>query len=360
MERVFNFYPGPATLPVEVLEKARDEMLNYKGSGMSIMELSHRSRLFSELMEETEKLFIDIMEIPEGYSVLFLQGGASTQFLMVPMNLMSGNKKADYIVTGSWSEKAVKEAKLFGEVRIVASSKDKNYSYVPFVGSEKFDSNADYVHITTNNTIYGTRFFYTPDTSNIPLVADMSSNIMSEKIEVEKFGLIYAGAQKNLGPAGVTVVIIRNDLIEKAKNEIPTMLKYKTHAEKHSLFNTPPCFNIYICNLVLKWVKNIGGLAEIERRNKEKAKILYDFLDQSEFFIPTAEKESRSLMNVTFLLRDEKLNEVFIEEAEKEGLIGLKGHRSVGGMRASLYNAMSVEGVKKLVSFMKDFEARYG
>lgn len=353
MDRVYNFAAGPSALPLEVLKKAQSELLNYKGTGMSVMEMSHRSKAFAEIIEGAESLLREIMEIPANYSVLFLQGGGSTQFAMIPLNLFSEKKKADYIVTGVWAKKAAAEAARYGTVNIVASSQDKNFSYIPEVTS--FSSDADYVYITRNNTIYGTRYTYVPKTGNIPLVADMSSNILSEKFKVSDYGLIFAGAQKNLAPAGVTIVIIRNDLIKEPMDITPTMLKYKTHAEAKSLFNTPPCFSIYMLKLVLEYVKDLGGIEYLQKKNEEKSFLLYDFLDTSNFYKGTAREKDRSLMNVPFVLKKEELNEKFLAEAKAEGLAELKGHRSVGGMRASIYNAMPYEGVKKLVGFMDKF-----
>jgi len=356
MERVYNFSAGPSVLPEPVLKKAQEELLCYGTSGMSVMEMSHRSKDFEAIIQSCEQLLRELMGIPDNYKVLFLQGGAWTQFSMVPMNLFQNSKKADYVLTGSWAEKAAKEAKKYGTVRIVASSKDKNYSYIPELDKSQFDPDADYFYITTNNTIYGTRYTTLPDTGSVPLVADMSSNILSEVIDVSKFGLIFAGAQKNLGPAGVTVVIIREDLIGHAMDFTPTMLDYQTHAKENSLFNTPPTFAIYICKLVLEHLKELGGIPAIEKQNIEKASILYNYLDESALFKGTAAKKDRSLMNVTFVCPTEELNAKFVKEATAHGLVNLKGHRSVGGMRASIYNAMPVEGVKKLVEFMKQFE----
>ncbi|MEW5815915.1 MAG: 3-phosphoserine/phosphohydroxythreonine transaminase [Spirochaetota bacterium] len=354
MERVYNFSAGPGQLPEPVLKQAAAEMLNYQGSGMSVMEMSHRSRLFEGVIQGTEALIRELMEIPVNYSVLFLQGGASTQFAMVPLNLFGKNGKADYIDTGHWSSKAIKEAKIFGRVNVAASSKDKNYSYIPDLPPLRKDT--DYVHITTNNTIYGTRYTKLPETGLVPLVADMSSNILSEPYDVTKFGLIYAGAQKNLGPAGVTLVIIRKDLLGKHRAPTPTMLRYSVHAEENSLYNTPPCYGVYIVKLVLEWLKAMGGVAAIYKINQEKAALLYNFLDNSRFFKGTVREKDRSLMNIPFVLPTEELNTKFIKEVEKKGFVNLKGHRSVGGMRASIYNAMPLEGVKKLVEFMKAFE----
>ncbi|AGC67531.1 phosphoserine aminotransferase SerC [Thermoclostridium stercorarium subsp. stercorarium DSM 8532] len=357
MDRVYNFSAGPATLPEEVLQRAREEMLDWHGSGMSVMEMSHRSKWFEEIIKQAEADLRELMNIPSNYKVLFLQGGAWTQFAMVPLNLMKKGK-ADYVNSGYWSKKAIGEARKFGKVNVVASSEDANFSYIPELYPETFSKDADYFYITTNNTIYGTRYTKLPDTGNVPLVADMSSNILSEVYDVTKFGLIFAGAQKNMGPAGVVVVIVREDLIAEVNPEVPTMLQYKVHAENNSLFNTPPCYSIYVCGLVFQWLKKLGGVPEMQKINEEKAKILYDFIDNSNMFKGTAKKEDRSLMNVTFITGNKDLDAKFVKEAEEHGLVNLKGHRSVGGMRASIYNAMPVEGVKKLVEFMKEFEAR--
>jgi len=357
MDRVYNFSAGPSALPVEVLERARDEMLNWHGSGMSVMEMSHRSKWFEEIIKKAEADLRELMNIPSNYKVLFLQGGAWTQFAMVPLNLMKKGK-ADFVNTGYWSKKAIGEARKYGKVNIVASSEDENFSYIPELNPDTFSKDADYFYITTNNTIYGTRYTKLPETGNVPLVADMSSNILSEVYDVTKFGLIFAGAQKNMGPAGVVVVIIREDLISDVQPEVPTMLQYKVHVENGSMFNTPPCYSIYICGLVFEWLKKLGGVPAMQKINEEKAKILYDFIDNSKLFKGTVRKEDRSLMNVTFVTGDKDLDAKFIKEAEANGLVNLKGHRSVGGMRASIYNAMPIEGVKKLVEFMKDFEAK--
>ena len=356
MARVYNFSAGPSMLPEEVLKTAADEMLEYGTTGQSVMERSHRSKEYGEIIKTAEQDLRDIMNIPDNYEVLFLQGGASTQFAMVPFNLMNKNHKADYIITGQWANKAYKEAARYGEARIVASSKDKTFSYIPKVKAEDFDKQADYVHICFNNTIYGTKYNYIPDTGDVPLVADISSCILSEPIDVSKFGVLYAGAQKNVAPAGVTIVIIRKDLIGNAMDITPTMLNYATHAENGSMFNTPPCYNIYIAGLVFKWIKKLGGLEEMKKRNEEKAKVLYDFLDSSKLFRGTVVKEDRSLMNVPFVTGNEELDAKFIAEAKNNGFVNIKGHRTVGGMRASIYNAMPLEGVKKLVEFMKKFE----
>lgn len=354
MSRIYNFSAGPSMLPEAVLRKAASELPNYQGTGMSVMEMSHRSDVYISIIENAEKVLRKLMKIPDNYSVLFLQGGASQQFAMIPMNLMSKNKKADYINTGTWSKKAMAEAKLVGSVNVIASSEDRNFSYIP--ENYSISPDADYVHITTNNTIEGTVFADLPNTGDIPLVADMSSNIMSEEIDVTKFGLIYAGAQKNLGPSGVTVVIIRNDLVGKHLDNTPIILQYETHAKTQSMYNTPPTYAIYIAGLVFEWVEQLGGVKAIEGINREKANLLYDFLDDSVLFSSPVDKKYRSLMNIPFATPSDELNDKFLAGAEKEGLSTLAGHRSVGGMRASIYNAMPVEGVKKLVDFMKSFE----
>ncbi|MFP4384454.1 MAG: 3-phosphoserine/phosphohydroxythreonine transaminase [Spirochaetia bacterium] len=358
MGRVYNFSAGPSILPESVLEQASREMLDYRGSGMSVMEMSHRSKVFAGIMEEALAVTRELFNIPEDYTVLFLQGGATLQFSMVPLNLLSREGKAGFIDTGSWSQKAFKEASRFGNAAIIASSKDENYTFIPKI--QRIEDDFDYIHITSNNTIYGTRFMDFPDTKDVPLVADMSSNIGSEPFDVSKFGLIYAGAQKNLGPAGVTLVIIRNDLIGKEQEKTPIYLQYKIHAEKDSLYNTPPAYSTYVMSLVLQYLKKEGGLEEIGRRNREKADILYNFIDNSSFYRGTVRKEDRSLMNIPFVLEKDELTPVFLEEAEKNGLVNLKGHRSVGGVRASIYNAMPTAGVKKLVDFMKNFEQEKG
>ena len=355
MNRVYNFSAGPSMLPLPVLEKAQKELVCYGDTGMSVMEMSHRSKAFDDIIKQAEADIRELMNIPDNYKVLFLQGGGNTQFAMVPLNLYKKGK-ADYVQTGQWAKKAAQEAKKWGEVHIVASSEDKVYSYIPKLDKSTFDPEADYFHITYNNTIYGTRYTKIPDTGNVPLVADLSSNIMSEVIDVTKFGLIYAGAQKNIGPAGVTVVIIREDLLGNAKADCPTMLDYKIHADKDSLYNTPPCYAIYVAGLVFQWLKEMGGVAQMQKINEEKAGILYDFLDNSSLFKGTVVPEDRSLMNVPFVTGDDDLNAKFIKEATAAGLVNLKGHRTVGGMRASIYNAMPVEGVKALVEFMKKFE----
>ena len=358
MNRVYNFSAGPSVLPLPVLEKAQKELVCYGDAGMSVMEMSHRSSAYQAIIDECEALLRELLNISDEYKVLFLQGGASSQFAMVPLNLFNKSKKADYIQTGLWSKKAAKEAGRYGDVKIIASSEDKVFNYIPEITKDMFTPDADYVHITHNNTIYGTKFANIPDTGDVPLVADMSSSILSEEIDVSKFGIIYAGAQKNMGPAGLTVVIIRNDLIGKAMEICPTMFNYETHSENGSMFNTPPTYAIYICKLVCEWIKENGGIAAMEKINKEKAALLYDYLDSSAMFSATVEnKADRSLMNVPFVTGNDELNAKFIKEATAAGFVNLKGHRSVGGMRASIYNAMPVEGVKALVEFMKKFEA---
>lgn len=356
MARAFNFSAGPAALPLEVLEKAQREMVDYQGCGMSVMEMSHRSKEFQAIIDNAEANLRKLMNIPDNYNVLFLQGGASLQFAMVPLNLFSTNKKADYVNTGAWSKKAIAEAKRYGNIKVVASSEDKTFSYIPELKKEMFDPSADYVHITTNNTIYGTKYPQLPDTGSVPLVADMSSNILSEEYDVSNFGLIYAGAQKNIGPAGVTIVIVRKDLTGKALDFTPTMLNYQTYAQEGSMFNTPPCYSIYIAGLVFEWLLEMGGIPVMQKRNIEKAGILYDFLDNSKLFEATVAKKDRSIMNIPFVTGSEELDTKFIAEASKLGFKTLKGHRSVGGMRASIYNAMPKDGVVKLVEFMEKFE----
>ena len=355
MNRVYNFSAGPSMLPLSVLERAASEMTDYKGSGMSVMEMSHRSAVYEEIINNTEANLRTLMGIPDNYKVLFLQGGATTQFSAVPLNLMNGSRKADYIVSGQFSKKAADEAARFGEVNVIASSKDRNFAYVPYVDS--FSADADYVHICHNNTIYGTTYNYVPATGSIPLVADMSSDIISCPVNVSDYGVIYAGAQKNMGPAGLTVVIVREDLIGNARPETPVMLNYKTQAENGSMYNTPPTYAIYIAGLVYEWVLSLGGLEAMEKINRRKAAVLYDYLDSSSMFTPTADKEFRSVMNVCFVTGDAELDKKFCSEAAKAGFVNLKGHRSVGGMRASIYNAMPEEGVEKLVEFMKKFES---
>lgn len=357
MSRVYNFSAGPSMLPEPVLKKAADEMLDYQGCGQSVMEMSHRSKQFDGIIKDCEALLREVMNIPDNYKVLFLQGGCSSQFAMVPMNLMNKNHKADYVITGQWAKKAAKEAARYGEVNIVASSEDKTFTYIPKLDKSTFSKDADYFYICMNNTIYGTVYHELPDTGDIPLVADISSCIMSEPIDVSKFGCLIAGAQKNLAPAGLTIVITREDLIGNAMDITPTMFNYKTHADANSLFNTPPCWTIYVAKLVLEWIKNeVGGLDKMKELNEKKAKILYDFLDNSKLFKGTVVKEDRSLMNVPFVTGDKDMDAKFVEEATKAGFVNIKGHRTVGGMRASIYNAMPYEGVEKLVEFMKKFE----
>ncbi len=357
MSRVYNFSAGPAVLPEEVLKEAADEMLDYKGSGMSVMEMSHRSKVYDDIIKEAEKDIRDLMNIPDNYKVLFLQGGASQQFAMIPMNLMK-NKKAAYIITGQWAKKAYKEAQIYGDAVAVASSEDKTFSYIPDCSDLDIPEDADYVYICENNTIYGTKYKKLPNTKGHTLVADVSSCFLSEPVDVTKYGVIYGGVQKNIGPAGVVIAIIREDLItEDVLPGTPTMLKYKTHADADSLYNTPPAYGIYICGKVFKWLKKMGGLSAMKERNEEKAKILYDFLDDSKMFHGTVVKEDRSLMNVPFVTGDKDLDAKFVKEAAEAGFVNLKGHRTVGGMRASIYNAMPKEGVEKLVEFMKKFEA---
>jgi phosphoserine aminotransferase len=360
MKRIYNFSAGPAILPESVLNQAASEMLNYNDSGMSVMEMSHRSKIYQQIIDEAEADLRKLLNVPENYKVLFLQGGASTQFAMVPMNLLN-NGVADYIVTGQWAQKAYEEAQIYGRINKIASSEDKIFSYIPDLKDIKITPEADYVHICENNTIYGTRFYEWPDTKGKPLVSDMSSCILSEPIDVSKYGLIYAGAQKNIGPAGTVIVIIREDLINNVWYPgTPTMLKYNTHVEHGSMYNTPPTYGIYLCGLVFKWLLNMGGLEVMKARNVEKANILYDYLDQSKLFFGTVEKKSRSLMNVCFKTGNDALDDLFIKEAKALGFENLKGHRSVGGMRASIYNAMPKEGIIELVAFMRAFEVKHG
>ncbi len=358
MARVYNFSAGPAVLPEEVLQEAANEMLDYQGTGMSVMEMSHRSKPYQKIIDDAEQDLRDLMNIPENYKVLFLQGGASQQFAMVPMNLMK-NKVADYIITGQWAKKAYEEAQKYGKANAIASSADKTFSYIPDCSDLPISPDADYVYICENNTIYGTKFKTLPDTKGKLLVSDVSSCFLSEPVDVSKYGILYGGVQKNIGPAGVVIVIIREDLItDDVLPGTPTMLKYKIHADNGSLYNTPPAYGIYICGKVFKWLKKMGGLEAMKALNEEKAAILYDFLDNSKLFRATVRKEDRSLMNVPFVTGDEALDAEFVKAAEKAGFVNLKGHRSVGGMRASIYNAMPIEGVKKLVAFMAEFEAQ--
>lgn len=356
MSRVYNFSAGPSVLPEAVLKRAQEEMLEYKNSGMSVMEMSHRSKDYSQIIEDAEKTLREVMNIPDNYKVLFLQGGASSQFAMIPLNLMNKNKKADYVITGMWAKKAHKEAARYGDCKIIASSDDKTFSYIPELDKNEFRKDADYFYICSNNTIYGTRFVEFPDTGDVPLIADMSSEILSRPVDVSKFGIIFAGAQKNMGPAGLTVVIIREDLIGNAMDITPTMFNYQTHSENGSMFNTPPTYAIYICKLVLDWVKEQGGLAKMEEINTKKAELIYNFLDSSSMFKATVNGKDRSLMNIPFVTGNDELDKKFVAEATAAGFVNLKGHRSVGGMRASIYNAMPIEGVEKLVKFMSDFE----
>ena len=357
MNRVYNFSAGPSMLPEPVLRRAAAEMLDYEGSGQSVMEMSHRSKVFEGIMNRTEQLLREVMDIPPEYRVLFLQGGASLQFAMVPLNLMTGSKKADFVLTGQWATKAQKEAARFGEALVVGSSKDETFSYIPELDPKAFHADADYFHICLNNTIYGTRFTKLPETGGVPLVADVSSCILSEPLDVRRFGLLFAGAQKNMGPAGLTVVIVRDDLVGRAAENTPTMLNYQTHVDNGSMFNTPPCYSIYMCMLVLEWIRDeIGGLGEMKKRNEEKAALLYDFLDQSRMFRGTVRKQDRSLMNVPFVTGSAELDAKCVKEAAAAGLVNLKGHRSVGGLRASIYNAMPREGVQRLVEFLAAFE----
>ena len=355
MERVYNFSAGPSMLPETVLKKASEEMLCYENSGMSVMEMSHRSPVYEKIITDAESLLRQVMNVPDNYKVLFLQGGASTQFASVPLNLLRKSKKADYILSGQFSTKAYKEAQKYGDIAVAGSSKDANFSFVPKTDKNSFRADADYVHICFNNTIYGTKFPYIPDTGDIPLVADMSSCILSEPIDVSRFGVIYAGAQKNMSAAGLTVVIIREDLLGFAREDTPTMLDYKVMADNGSMYNTPPTYCIYIAKLVYEWILSLGGLEKMKALNEKKAKLLYDYLDSQDYYTAPVEKESRSMMNVTFVTGDADLDKKFASQASDAGLKNLKGHRSVGGMRASIYNAMPYEGVEKLVAFMKEF-----
>ena len=356
MERIFNFSAGPSMLPLEIIEQAAAELTNYHGCGMSVMEMSHRSQVFQDIIDTAEADLRDLMNIPEGYKVLFLQGGGTLQFSMVPLNLLRNTKKADYIVTGQWAKKACQEAQKFGDIRVAASSEESVYTYIPKLARADFRDDADYVYITTNNTIYGSRFNYTPDTGNIPLVADQSSNFLSQVYDVNDFGLIFAGAQKNVGPAGVTIVIVRDDLIGHAPENTPIYLDYKIHADKGSMYNTPPCFAIYMAGLNFQWIKKQGGVPALQKHNEEKAARLYDHIDNSTMFSCPVAVEDRSLMNVVFVTGDKDLDKKFVAEAKEHGLVNLGGHRTVGGMRASIYNAMPDEGIDKLIDFMKKFE----
>ena len=356
MARIYNFSAGPAVLPEEVLKEAAAEMLDYNGTGMSVMEMSHRSKAYDTIIKEAEQDLRDLLNIPDNYKVLFVQGGASLVFASVPMNLMK-NKKAGYIITGQWAKKAYQEAKIYGEAVELASSADETFSYIPDCSDLPITDDMDYVYICENNTIYGTKFNTLPDTKGKPLVADLSSCLLSEPVDVSKYGMIYAGVQKNIGPSGVQIIIIREDLItDECLPGTPTMMKYKIHADNESLYNTPPTYGIYICGKVFKWLKKMGGLQAMKEYNEKKAKVLYDFLDESKLFKGTVRKEDRSLMNVPFVTGNEELDAKFVKEAKAAGFENLKGHRSVGGMRASIYNAMPMEGVEKLVAFMKKFE----
>jgi len=359
-KRTANFYAGPSTLPLDVLKQVQKEFLDFKATGMSVIETSHRSKEFETVVNEAEQDLKDLLKIPANYSVVFMSGGASINFPLVPMNLLQEGKVAAYVNTGEWAKKALKEAKILGETAVVASSEDRNFCYIPDLAGMKIPANAAYLHITSNNTIEGTQYKKFPETGTVPLVADMSSDFLSYPFDMTKFGLVFAGAQKNVGPSGISVVIIRNDLLALAeKKNIPAFFKYQTHAKEHSLYNTPNSFGIYLIGLVFKSLKKRGGLGQVEKYNVEKAKILYDAIDSSPLFKGTADKKDRSLMNVTFVMAKKELEAEFLKEADKKELIGLKGHRSVGGFRASIYNAMTIENVVKLVKFMKDFEIRH-
>lgn len=354
--RVYNFSAGPSMLPLPVLEKVKEDLLNYQGSGQSVMEMSHRSASFKKIIEEVEDDLREIMEIPDNYKVLFLQGGGTLQFSMIPLNLLRNSMKADYAITGTWAKKAYKEACKFGDINVIASSEEDTFTWVPKFGKDQIRPDADYVYITTNNTIYGTAYNYVPKTGDIPLVADMSSNILSEPVDVSKFGIIWAGAQKNIAPAGVTIVIVREDLIGFAGKEVPTYLDYKIHSENGSMYNTPPCFAIYVAGEVFKHIKATGGLVAMQKRNREKADKLYDYIDSSSLYSCPVAKEDRSMMNVVFVTGNADLDKKFVAEAKDAGLVNLAGHRSIGGMRASIYNAMPMKGVEALIEFMKKFE----
>ena len=354
--RVYNFSAGPSMLPEPVLKKAAADMLDYEGSGMSVLEMSHRAKCYDAIIKEAEALLRELMNIPQNYKVLFVQGGASTQFGAIPLNLHK-NGKGDYIVTGNFASLAAKEGARLTNARVIASSEEAVYTYIPKVTKDMIDPEADFVHITFNNTIFGTKYNYVPETGDVPLVADVSSCILSEPVDVSKFGVIYAGAQKNIGPAGVTVVIVREDLLDQAKADCPKMLMWKTQADADSLYNTPPCYSIYISMLVFRWIKEMGGVEAVQQKNIQKASLLYDAIDSSDFYKNSVAKEDRSLMNVPFVTPSAELDAKFVKEAAAEGLVSLKGHRLVGGMRASIYNAMPIEGVEKLVAFMKKFEA---
>jgi len=360
MSRIFNFAAGPAVLPEPVLEQASREMLDWHGCGTSVMEMSHRGKEFIGIAAAAEADLRELLGVPANYKVLFLQGGATLQFAAIPMNLLRGKSSADYVNTGEWSKKAIKEAKRYCSVNIAASSEDKKFTYAPAQAAWKLDRNAAYVHVCTNETIGGVEFHWIPDTGDVPLVADMSSHILSRPVEVAKYGLIYAGAQKNIGPAGLTIVIVRDDLLGQALPITPSVLEYKAQSEADSMLNTPPTYGVYIAGLVFKWLKGLGGLKKMAELNSAKAQVLYEFLDQTEFYYSPVEKGDRSLMNVPFRLRNESLNDEFLKQAKERGMVELKGHRSVGGMRASIYNAMPIDGVKALVGFMREFQTRHG
>lgn len=356
MSRVYNFSAGPSMLPESVLNRAAEEMLDYNGTGQSVMEMSHRSKAYEPIIFGANELFRKVLNVPDNYKIIFCQGGASTQFAAIPLNFMNGSGKADYVLSGQFSTKAYKEAVKYGDCKVVASSKEQNFSCIPELNKADFTPDADYFYICQNNTIYGTRFTELPDTGNVPLIADVSSCFLSEPMDVSKYGVIYGGAQKNVAPAGLTVVIVREDLLGNARDITPTMLDYKTLADNDSMYNTPPCWSIYMCKLVLEWIESIGGLEAMKARNEKKCSILYDFLDNSKMFNNPVKKSDRSMMNVTFVTESDELNAKFVKDAAAAGFVNLKGHRSVGGMRASIYNAMPIEGVEKLVDFMADFE----
>jgi phosphoserine aminotransferase len=357
-ERVYNFSAGPSALPVEVMLDAADKMLNYEGSGMSVMEMSHRSKPFEKIIQDAEANLRTLMGIPDDYDVLFVQGGATLLFAMMPLNLMTGSGKADYVITGQWADKACKEAAKFGDAKVVASSKEQMYSFIPKVSADEYRKDADYVHITWNNTIYGSKYAQVPETGGLTLITDMSSSILSEQVDVSKFGCIYAGAQKNIGPAGLSIVIIKKELVGRAKENIPTYMDFKIHADNGSLYNTPPAWCIYIAGEVFKHLLALGGVPAIEQTNKRKAAKLYDYIDGSKLYKAPVAKEDRSLMNVVFVTGDEALDKKFVAEANEQGLVQLSGHRTIGGMRASIYNAMPEEGIDKLIAFMKQFEGQ--
>ncbi|NLZ92777.1 MAG: 3-phosphoserine/phosphohydroxythreonine transaminase [Firmicutes bacterium] len=359
-ERVFNFNPGPSTLPLEVLQQAQSELLNYKGTGMSILEISHRAPEFEEIVTQTEALFKELAGVGDDYRVLFFQGGASQQFALIPLNFLGTNKSADYVITGSFGEKAYKEAKKIGKVNVVATTAAVGHKRIPEQAELKLTKDAAYVHITTNNTIYGTQWHYIPETNGVPLVADMSSDILSRPLDYSKFDLIYAGAQKNLGPSGVVLVMVHKKMLERVNPDLPTIFSYETFAKNNSLYNTPPTFGIYMLKLVLEWIKKFGGLTAVAEHNQAKAALLYDVIDEDDFYHGHAEAPSRSYMNVTFRLANAELEKTFLQEAEAQGIYGIKGHRSVGGIRASIYNAMSLAGCEKLATFMRDFRKRNG